>query len=63
MVGATFRVTEIMVQVSIVGYAWATGVAGSGEERGAYQGDRTKVIRDRVNQQYVVSETQSISGK
>ena len=63
MVGTTFRVTEIMVQVNIVGCIWTTGLPGLGEERGAYQGDRTKVIRDRVNQQYVVSETQSMSGK
>ena len=52
-----------MVQVSIVCCTWTTGLTRLGEERGAYQGDKTKVIRDRVNQQYVVSETQSMSGK
>ena len=42
MVGATFRVTEIMVQVSIAGYIWTTGLPGLGEER-----EPTKEIEQR----------------
>ena len=42
VVGATFRVTEIMVQVSIAGYIWTTGLPGLGEER-----EPTKEIEQR----------------